>query len=67
VDGSTRILEEYDEKCELFEAFTRRLDDLICELIEINGLNVVSVTHRVKERDKLEKKKLEKTGTSILV
>lgn len=56
VDGSARILAEYDEKCELYEAFTQQLHDLIYELLEVNGLNVVSVTSRPKERDKLEEK-----------
>jgi len=56
VDVVARILGEYDEKCELYEAFTLRLHDLICELLAVNAFNVVSVTNRVKERDKIENK-----------
>ncbi len=51
-----KILEDYDKKCSLYEAFTKKLHDLILELLEENYISVHSVSCRVKDRVKLEEK-----------
>lgn len=51
-----KILKDYDEKYSLYESFTKKLHDLIEELLEENDVSVHSVTCRVKDRDKLKEK-----------
>ncbi len=60
---SSKILGEFDEKCELFEDFTDKLGVLISELLRLEEITVHSIEGRDKKRDSLEKK-LQKTEKS---
>jgi putative GTP pyrophosphokinase len=51
-----KIVEQYDREVELYSSFTRKMKDLVVEILKENGLNIHSVTHRVKDRDSLIKK-----------
>jgi len=55
-DITEKIMEEYDQKFELYSDFTIKTEDLIKELLEEMGIVVSSITSRVKERDKLQEK-----------
>lgn len=51
-----KIIEQYDREVDLYFSFTRKIKDLIVEILKENDLNIHSVTHRVKDRDSLIKK-----------
>lgn len=53
---TANLLGEYDRLCPLFLGFTEKLKTLIIELLEQNGLQVHSVTCRVKTRGSLARK-----------
>jgi ppGpp synthetase/RelA/SpoT-type nucleotidyltranferase len=53
---SEKILTMFDEKKELYETFTFKAAALIQEILSANGINVHSVTKRIKGRQSLAKK-----------
>ena len=55
-DKLEKILGEYDKELELLESFVNKMESLVKEFIFESGLNVHSVTSRVKKRDSLEGK-----------
>jgi ppGpp synthetase/RelA/SpoT-type nucleotidyltranferase len=50
------ILEQYDHDYHLYVAFTKKVNDLIVEILRENNIHVHSVTSRVKDRNSLVKK-----------
>lgn len=50
------ILDEYDERCALFEEFTSVIHRLILDLLKSNNLHVHSVTSRVKTKQSISAK-----------
>lgn len=50
------MLQEYDRSRELNAAFTSKLESTIRSVLQARGVNVGSITSRVKERDKLREK-----------
>lgn len=51
-----RTMEEYEQQCELYSAFTEKAETLVGELLEEKGLPVHSITSRVKEEPSLRNK-----------
>jgi len=60
VDVNASILSEYDDKCALYSDFTTKVYELIKGLLKENQLFVHSVSYRIKDRARLEKKLKEK-------
>jgi len=59
---STRILEEYDEKIELYHDFTFKVLNVIEDLLDINDVSIHSVRSRIKEREIVSEKIKKKEG-----
>jgi putative GTP pyrophosphokinase len=55
-DVTGAILQSYDINCALYLAFTKKIEDLLTEIIVENGLKVHSITSRLKARTSLERK-----------
>jgi putative GTP pyrophosphokinase len=61
----TDLLANYDANRKHLEAAGKKVEDLIKSLLDAGGLRVHSVTHRVKERESLERKILKKKFTDL--
>lgn len=56
MEKSEQILNEFDKTERLCNEFKDKMYGLICELLDTQNIKVHQITHRVKDRDKLEKK-----------
>lgn len=56
MDKTEQILNEFDKTEKLCSDFKNKVYGLICELLGTQNIKVHQITHRVKKRDKLEKK-----------
>lgn len=54
--STDRILTEYDHDVELYTAFTRKVKELVNEVLRHAGVEAHAVTSRVKSRDSLHRK-----------
>ncbi len=47
------ILEQYDTQSHLYDSFARKIRELICEILDSNGIKIHSLTYRLKDKDSL--------------
>lgn len=50
------ILEEYEEKKELYESYTERIEFILQEMLVVHGITCHTITGRIKEEESLLKK-----------
>jgi hypothetical protein len=53
-DLNQRILRQYDERVDLYRELANMVEGLIERILRDKGIRVLSVTSRVKEREKLK-------------
>lgn len=51
-----KIMQEYKQKCSLYTEFTKKMEQLIVDLIEEKNIKVQSIPSRIKKSESLKKK-----------
>jgi putative GTP pyrophosphokinase len=56
IERVERPLKDYDRDERLFERFGAEVERLLTALLKVSGIQISSITHRLKERDSFERK-----------